>query len=425
MLSRKRPLFDGYKKKPQLCKKKCLASLKTLLDRYESDRDTKHARLRTSCRRPCTPVACVTKHLNDTDGFFERISSWADTQSSVNKVLEHLKFRQANDDILLNDSVNKKFLEFHCYVTEESGTEDKQHSWAVIEKQEEIVMYGPYYPNYISKVHSEDFIVKQTQELLESEAAAEDWRVYVFTRNSPCLARNTDPCMLNLVQKAQQWWSMYGVKTHIGYVKCWGFKGTKETLFGDINYSQVECVDQTKDYESYVKAAMKTDPNPLCKTLFSAVKGLLKSAGFTLINVMQGQDWKSYFKGMHNVFESKPEEEKKVFMQEANTIIEAAQVLLSEKNGSFDEYLERGRAFAFDYIFNSQVPDAMQDEIRLTFHESWKDMIKDKYAKFIREKLSEYFNQYTVQLFIKDIVAFTKEYLQIGRIQFSAEAPRL
>lgn len=55
-------------------------------------------------------------------------------------------------------------------------------------------MYGPFYPKYNKGEHSEDFIIKQTQELLESEAASEGGKVYVFIKNSPCLARNTDAC---------------------------------------------------------------------------------------------------------------------------------------------------------------------------------------------------------------------------------------
>ncbi|XP_037606016.1 uncharacterized protein LOC119476668 [Sebastes umbrosus] len=427
MLSRKRPLFNGYAEEPPLYTKKCLVSLKTLLDRCDSDRSTEHARLQTSWGHTCTSEVCVnggTKHLNDTESFLEQISSWADTQYSLKKVLEHLKFRQATGDIILNESANKKLLEFHRDITEECGAEDKQHSWAVIEKQEEVVMYGPYYPNYNNGEHSEDIVIKQTQELLESETVSEDWKVYVFTMNSPCLARNTYPCMLNLVQKAQEWWSMYGVKTHIGYVKCWGFKGTKETLFRDINYSQVDCMDQTEDHESYVKAAEKTDLNPLCESLFSAVKRLLRSESLTLnIITVQGQDWKSYFKGMHSVFESKPEEEKIICTQEANAVIEAAQVLLSERSESFEKYLEKGRAFAFQY--SSQVSETIQDQIRLTFQLCWKEMVQDKYAEVIREKLTEDFNHCTVQLFMKDIVKFTKEYLEIGRIQFSEEALQL
>lgn len=128
-------------------------------------------------------------------------------------------------------------------------------------------MYGPYYPNYSKGEHSEDVIIRQTQELLESDEPSEDWKVYVFTMNSPCLARKTkrgSACMLNLVQKAQEWWTEYGVKTHIGYVRCWGFKGTKENLFRDIDYSQVDCIKQTKDHEEYVKAAEeRADLNPL------------------------------------------------------------------------------------------------------------------------------------------------------------------
>lgn len=375
---------------------------------------------RTSCGHSCTPEACVnggTKHLTDTKSFFEQIWSWADTQCSVKKVLEHLKVRQASEHIFLDDSVNKKFLEFHRDITEECGAEDKQHSWAVIEKQEEVVMYGPYYPNYNKGEHSEDVIIKQTQELLESEAVSEDWKVYVFTINSPCLARNTDPCMLNLVRKAQEWRTVYGVKTHIGYVKCWGFKGAKEHLFRDINHSQVECIDQTEDYESYVKAVEKSR-DPLCENLFSAVKHLLRSASVPLTSIVQGHDWKSYFESMHSIFECKPDDEKKIFTQEVNTLIEAAQVLLSEKSGSFEEYLEKGRAFAFDNNFSLQVSDAIQDQIRLTFQQCWKEMVRDKYVEFIKEKLTEDFNQCTIQLFIKDVAKFTKEYLHIGRIQF-------
>ncbi|XP_031178094.1 uncharacterized protein LOC116066269 isoform X2 [Sander lucioperca] len=433
-LSRKRSLLNGYEKEPPLYTKKCLASLKTLPDRYETDRATEHAKLnqtlcsRTSWGRPCTPEACVngrSQLLTDTESFFHQVSSWADTQYSVKKVLEHLKFRQAANEILLNDSVNKKFMEFRRDITEECGAEDKQHSWAVIEKQEEVVMYGPYYPNYNNGEHSEDIIIKQTQELLESETVSEDWKVYVFTMNSPCLARNTDPCMLKLAQKAKEWWSVYGVKTHIGYVKSWGFKGAKENLFRDINYSQVDLIDQAEDHENYVKAAEKADLNPLCENLFSDVKYLQRSARFSLINSVQESDWKSYFKSMHSIFESKPEEEKKICTQEVNTVIEAAQILLSEKSGSFEEYLDKGGAFAFDYTFSSQVSDVIQDQMRLTFQQCWKEMVQDKYAEIIREKLTEDFNQCAIQLFIKDIVKFTKEYLEIGRMQFSEEAPQV
>lgn len=410
MLSRKRPLFNGYGNEPLLCTKKCLVSLEALLDRCQAGR-LDRGRLRTNCGRSCK--------LTDTNNFSELLSSWADTQKSVENVLEHLKSRQANNDIFLNDLVNEKFSEFHRDITEECGADDKQHSWAVIEKPEEVVMYGPYYPNYNNGEHSEDIIIKQTQELLELEVVGEDWRVYVFTMNSPCLARNTDPCMLNLVQKAQEWWRVYGVKTHIGYVKCWGFKGTKENLFKDIDYRQVECISQSEDFESYLKAAGKiTDFNTLSETLFSVVKHLLGSVSFPSINTLQGQDWESHFKSMHSIF---PEDKKESVAHEVNAVIEAALALLSEKSTSVEECLEKGRVFALDYNFSSEVPDAVQDQIRLTFQQCWEEMVQDKYSEFIRDMLTEDFNQTTVQLFIKDVVKFSKLFLQIGRIQFSED----
>lgn len=117
----------------------------------------------------------------------------------------------------------------------------------MIERQEEIIIYGPYYPNYGSREHSEDLVISQTQELLESESFSEDVKVYIFTVNSPCLARYANRCMLNLVHKALEWWNAFGVKTHIGDMKCWGFKGIRENLFQGVNYKQVECVNQTVD----------------------------------------------------------------------------------------------------------------------------------------------------------------------------------
>lgn len=379
---------------------------------------------RTSCVHSSTPGACVNgdrNHPGPPASFMEHMSSWADTQYSVNKVLKQLTVRRVNCDIFLDDSVNQRFLEFHHDITDECGTEEKQHSWAVIEKQEEIIIYGPFYPNYNNGQHSEDIIIKQTQELLESDTVSEDWKVYVFTRNSPCLARNSYPCMLKLVQKAQEWWRLHGVKTHIGYLKCWGFKGTKENLFRDINFSQVNCIDQNENHESYVKTAEETaELSPVCENLFAAVKHVLRSERFPSINIKQGPDWKCYFKSMLSI---SPED--KNFTQEANGIVEAALALLSEKNGSFEECLEKGQVFVSNYTFSSHVSDATREQMKLAFQQCWKEMVRDKYAEFIRERLAEDFNQSTVQIFIKDIVEVTKQFLQIGRIQFPEEDSKI
>lgn len=332
----------------------------------------------------------------------------------MNKVLQHLKVGPVIADVFLDSQVNHKFLEFHRDITEECGAEDKQHSWAVIEKQEEIVIYGPYCPNYNNGEHSEDIIIKQTQELLESDAVSGDWKVYVFTMNSPCLARNTGPCMLNLVRKAQEWWHLYGVRTHVGYVKRWGFKGAKENLFRDINYKQIDCINQSEDHRSYIKAAEKsTDIDPLCENLFSAVKRILKTVSFPSINIQQGTDWKCYFKSMFGIL---PEDEN--FTQEVGSILEAAHALLSGRSGSLEGCVEKGETFALDRKFTSQLSDAILDQTRLTFQQCWREMVQDKYAEFIRERLTDDFNQCTVQIFIRDVAKFTKEYLQIGRINF-------
>ncbi|MEQ2176745.1 hypothetical protein GOODEAATRI_031172, partial [Goodea atripinnis] len=282
--------------------------------------------------------------------------TWADTESSVQKVLEHLKTKQG--DIFLGDSMNSKFLTFHKDITDEYGMADKQHSWAVIEKQEEIIMYGPYYPDYSSGEHSEDIIIKQTQELLEAEDFPEHWTVYVFSMNSPCLARNTDPCMLNLVHKARDWWSMYAVKTHIGF--------------------------QLK---------------------------------FPLISTEEKQEQKTHFKSMNCMLESKQEDEKKLLTKELNMLVEAAHLLLLGDNQSLEEHMEKGKVFSLTYTFSSEVCEGLREEMRVRFQQCWMVTVQDRCAEFVREKLTAEFNQRTVQLFIKDIHRLTRSYLQIGKLK--------
>lgn len=363
------------------------------------------------------PECCTTEDQRcQTQSFSACVSTWARTQTSVHAVLEHLKAGRTAGDVALDSHVNRKFLTFHRDVTEECGAEDKQHSWAVIEKREELVIYGPFYPNYSSGEHSEDIVIKQTQELLESDAVAPDWKIYIFTVNSPCLARNSEPCMLSLVRKAHEWWSLYRVKTHIGFVKCWGFKGNKETLFRDVNCSQIELLIQSENHQSYVQAAKeKPDLDPLCENLFSAVKEALKSVRFPPVDVEQGTDWKSYFK---SVFSILPEDEN--FTREVDSILTEAQALLSGSSGSLQRCEEEGETFALGCSFSAKVSDAIASQARLAFQQCWREAVRNKYAESVRERLTEAFNQCTVRTFINGVAKFTKHFLQIGRICFQA-----
>lgn len=359
-------------------------------------------------------VWSVGDQRRQTESFSAHVTTWACTQPSLHVVLEHLKAGRVAGDVALDNHVNRKFLAFHHDVTEECGAEDKQHSWAVIEKREEIIIYGPFYPNYSSGEHSEDVVIKQTQELLESDAVTADWKVYVFTVNSPCLARSSEPCMLNLVRKAHEWWSLYRVRTRVGFVKCWGFKGSKETLFRHVDCSQIELVSQSEDHQSYVEAAERHPSlHPLSENLFLAVKEALKSVEFPPIDVEQGADWKCYFK---RVFSILPEDEK--FTRDVDGFLREAHALLSVTSGSLQRCVEEGETFALGCSFSAQVSDAVAAQARLAFQQCWREAVRDKYAESVRERLTEAFNQCTVHTFIRGVAKFTKHFLQIGRIRF-------
>lgn len=217
----------------------------------------------------------------------EVLTSWLDTKRSKSRVLEHLKVEPTSTDLFLSDEVNERFLEFHRDITEECGSADKQHSWAAIEKPTEIFFYGPYFPDQSRHEHSEDAVVRQTQELLEADAAPAGWKIYIFTQNSPCLNRAGEPCMLKLAREALEWWNEKGVKTHVGYLNCWGFRGFKEDAFKNLNDSHLVSMDQSRDYESYVKE-MEKMARPLCESLFSAVKRVRRPLTSPVIKPAEG-----------------------------------------------------------------------------------------------------------------------------------------
>lgn len=101
-----------------------------------------------------------------------------------------------------------------------------------------------------------------------------------------------------------------------------------------------------------------------------------------------------------------------------NALIDSAEVLLSMSTESLQEYLERGRVFALGYTFRSQAFDAgLEDIMRLAFQQCWRYLVQDKCAEVIRKKLTEDFNHCALQIFIKNTVNITEQFLQIGKLR--------
>ncbi|KAK7907829.1 hypothetical protein WMY93_016441 [Mugilogobius chulae] len=164
MMTRKRCKCDEKNDEPHSKTKKCL--LNTVVTQ------------RNNCDDPSTTQDYNTDVFAEIGDLTQLISVWSDTQCTGKRVLLHLQSTEIIEDILLNDSVNSKFLEFHRDITEECGAEDKQHSWAVIEKKEEVVMYGPYYPNYNKAKHSEDSMsFQKCRSALHAEIGPKSQRV--------------------------------------------------------------------------------------------------------------------------------------------------------------------------------------------------------------------------------------------------------
>ncbi|XP_030201538.1 uncharacterized protein LOC115534592 [Gadus morhua] len=391
------------------------------------------------CETPNETNGHVSEGPSDADALLSRISSWVDTRYSARKALEHFSPGPAaaaaagTRDTFLSRRANERFLELHRDFGEECGPGSRQHSWAALETRQEVVMYGPYYPDYARGEHSEDPVVRQTEELLGAEGArARGASVYIFTQNSPCLDRDTQPCMLLLVEKALEWHALYGVTVHIGYARCWGFKGNKEALFRVVDRSQLECVGASRDHASYVEAMRKSPEaglSLLSEELFSAVRRTLGAGSehqeFSLRNGAPEPNWKSSFRdALTRDSGGESEIEREALTREVDAMTEAAQELVSDGGPrTLGSHMERGRTFAQEYGLASQTGEAVRAGARLAFLRCWRDVVETRYAEFIRDGLTDDFNRCVTHLFSEDVVKFDKEYIQIGRIRFSEEFP--
>ncbi len=78
--------------------------------------------------------------------------------------------------------------------------------------------------------HTEDKIFEQLLEIYNENDCCYS-EIYIFSTNSPCLARNNHvPCMIQAVVIAKLLYEKHGIKTTIGYLKPWGFSGFSKHL---------------------------------------------------------------------------------------------------------------------------------------------------------------------------------------------------
>ncbi|XP_049328903.1 uncharacterized protein LOC125788972 [Astyanax mexicanus] len=75
-----------------------------------------------------------------------------------------------------------------------------------------------FYPKH--KIHSEDFIINEINELINNNKIYKDSELWIYTVNSPCTVRSTNPpCMIQLTHLSLKLYSIYKIKMFVVFKK--------------------------------------------------------------------------------------------------------------------------------------------------------------------------------------------------------------
>ncbi|XP_036433764.1 uncharacterized protein LOC118812756 [Colossoma macropomum] len=119
--------------------------------------------------------------------------------------------------------------------------------------------FGPYFPKDKGKVHSEDLVCAEIQEV--GKGLKQYIELYIYTVYSPCMGRkNTEPCMIRLICLSDMLGRRYGIKTYITFSKHYGATGPICKCLPDHTYKKCSFSSKSTD-STYIKNISEPSEN--------------------------------------------------------------------------------------------------------------------------------------------------------------------
>ncbi|XP_026088140.1 uncharacterized protein LOC113062472 [Carassius auratus] len=113
--------------------------------------------------------------------------------------------------------------------------------------------------------HTEDKIFDLLLDIYHEDKCCYS-EIYIFTTNSPCLARpNHLPCMIQAVYIAIILYKKHGIKTTIAYLEPWGFSGSYENLLPECSIK--DCIYHFESQKLGSKDIIHNSPQTATKTI--------------------------------------------------------------------------------------------------------------------------------------------------------------
>ncbi|XP_033977961.1 uncharacterized protein LOC117475741 isoform X3 [Trematomus bernacchii] len=116
---------------------------------------------------------------------------------------------------------------FQMFLKHRLKNDHKQYAYAVVVMEDfKGNIFKAEYPDPCKKKHSEEILIGELDNFLQ-KCGTKVRYIYIYTYNSPCLkSRGKIPgCMFQLIEKAYQWDSQFGIVTKVCFEVPWGLCG--------------------------------------------------------------------------------------------------------------------------------------------------------------------------------------------------------
>ncbi|XP_051275660.1 uncharacterized protein LOC127374427 isoform X15 [Dicentrarchus labrax] len=270
------------------------------------------------------------------------------------------------------------------YDHEKNKGKEKQYASAfLVLRNGECVDFPEVKPVHSKKTsectkHSEEILIGEIDEYLRSNVTKVQ-SISFYTVNSPCLKRHGKEkhipcCMLQLIDKAYQWYNEYGIITSVRFRNCWG--PFTPSLFKSLEYSNIS--SRSCIFFGYFKEFKKT-PFELDSKFQKSFRNKVKADG---------------------IFETRSDDTIYIDRNKLNSAIKDALgdlVKLGTSSHTFKEHMLRGE----ELISSLEFPALVQNKIFEILRKNWKEMVENGFMSVITKEITADLNTATVHAFLE------------------------
>ncbi|XP_017544292.2 uncharacterized protein LOC108415758 [Pygocentrus nattereri] len=217
---------------------------------------------------------------------------------SVRKILDRNNNNSPNSNLCDDRYIRGIILNVIEQV--EVPDKNKQYALAFLTDSDQRLQWKitPEIPDQDNHLHSEDFILKEIIERLESGGFTKNSHLYIYSLNSPCIGRKHDhPCIFLLYCLSCVLFKRYEIQTYIGFSIYYGFAGPISGLLANNkDHQQVkQAIKESEKSSPRYKFSLKnTKKFNVCNCVKNAIEGEDQTALLQRLDTFKPGVYKSF-----------------------------------------------------------------------------------------------------------------------------------